>query len=342
MGDSSLPDFGNRPWTPKQMDHIKKMLAQGVDKEDISSRKGPGNSKLSYIEGWKIFEIANETFGIDGWVSSIKHLGLDFAPDQKDGKWYASASCLMTITLKNGVFHEDVGCGDASDRSKAKAIERAKKEAVTDAAKRALRLFGNRLGNCLYDKQFKAVGREHRIVLEAPDGFNVAPSFNPPPIPNQRHQPRHQPNVVAHSGDKSMSNQHMRGEVQASKPPATTKRDELKRVRPESNNLNNEQRPFKATKVHDHQQLGAVNVGKVEVPSGIVPHSTAQAAVDTSNSCDSFVYTMKGTGINFESDGHNENDAPVTCSSNDAKVTEEFDPFASSQDDALFNSIPLM
>jgi hypothetical protein len=31
---------------------------------------------------------------------------------------------------------------------------RAKKEAVTDATKRALRTFGNVLGNCLYDKEY--------------------------------------------------------------------------------------------------------------------------------------------------------------------------------------------
>ena len=31
---------------------------------------------------------------------------------------------------------------------------KAKKEAVTDATKRALRCFGNRLGNCMYDKSF--------------------------------------------------------------------------------------------------------------------------------------------------------------------------------------------
>lgn len=34
------------------------------------------------------------------------------------------------------------------------AYEKARKEAVTDAMKRALRMFGNRLGNCAYDKAF--------------------------------------------------------------------------------------------------------------------------------------------------------------------------------------------
>ncbi len=33
-------------------------------------------------------------------------------------------------------------------------ISQCKKEAVTDAIKRALRNFGNLLGNCLYDKAY--------------------------------------------------------------------------------------------------------------------------------------------------------------------------------------------
>ena len=39
-------------------------------------------------------------------------------------------------------------------RNKAEAMEKAKKEAVTDGIKRCLRSFGNALGNCLYDKAF--------------------------------------------------------------------------------------------------------------------------------------------------------------------------------------------
>lgn len=32
-------------------------------------------------------------------------------------------------------------------------MDKARKEAVTDAIKRALRIFGNNLGNCVYDKE---------------------------------------------------------------------------------------------------------------------------------------------------------------------------------------------
>jgi DNA repair and recombination protein RAD52 len=55
----------------------------------------------------------------------------------------------------SGAFHEDVGYGSAEGmRSKAMSIEKARKEAVTDATKRALKSFGSALGNCINDKDF--------------------------------------------------------------------------------------------------------------------------------------------------------------------------------------------
>lgn len=39
-------------------------------------------------------------------------------------------------------------------KTKGQVFEKAKKEGTTDALKRALRSFGNVLGNCLYDKEF--------------------------------------------------------------------------------------------------------------------------------------------------------------------------------------------
>jgi DNA repair and recombination protein RAD52 len=41
-------------------------------------------------------------------------------------------------------------------RTKGQVFEKAKKEGTTDALKRALRSFGNVLGNCVYDKDFVA------------------------------------------------------------------------------------------------------------------------------------------------------------------------------------------
>lgn len=63
----------------------------------------------------------------------------------------------MRVTLRDGTFHEDVGYGHIENcKGKAAAFEKAKKEGTTDALKRALRSFGNVLGNCIYDKTYLA------------------------------------------------------------------------------------------------------------------------------------------------------------------------------------------
>lgn len=52
---------------------------------------------------------------------------------------------------------KDVGYGHIENcKGKAAAFEKAKKEGTTDALKRALRNFGNILGNCVYDKDYVA------------------------------------------------------------------------------------------------------------------------------------------------------------------------------------------
>lgn len=56
--------------------------------------------------------------------------------------------------MRNGASQEDVGFGMGENRCRGAAIESAKKEAITDARKRALRLFGNALGNSIYDREY--------------------------------------------------------------------------------------------------------------------------------------------------------------------------------------------
>ncbi|XP_013853323.1 DNA repair protein RAD52 homolog isoform X9 [Sus scrofa] len=56
---------------------------------------------------------------------------------------------------QDGSYHEDVGYGVSEGlKSKALSLEKARKEAVTDGLKRALRSFGNALGNCILDKDY--------------------------------------------------------------------------------------------------------------------------------------------------------------------------------------------
>jgi DNA recombination protein Rad52 len=69
--------------------------------------------------------------------------------------------------LKDGTSHEDLGYGTAENmKTKGQALEKARKEAVSDGRKRALRLFGNGLGNCICIFFAKSVHLEPNPLLQ--------------------------------------------------------------------------------------------------------------------------------------------------------------------------------
>ncbi|KAI3614116.1 dna repair and recombination protein rhm52 [Moniliophthora roreri] len=132
-------------------------LNQKLGPEYISQRPGPGGGpKLVYAEGWKVINLANEVFGFNGWSSSIVSLTTDFLDCNEETKRYnVGVTAVVRVTLRDGVYHEDVGYGLLENsKSKGQALDKCKKEAVTDAVKRVLRNFGNLLGNCLYDRSY--------------------------------------------------------------------------------------------------------------------------------------------------------------------------------------------
>lgn len=60
--------------------------------------------------------------------------------DQVGDKYYVGVSAFVKVQLKNGAFHEDIGYGISEGmKSKGLSLEKARKEAVTDGMKRALR-----------------------------------------------------------------------------------------------------------------------------------------------------------------------------------------------------------
>lgn len=140
-------------FSKEEFEGITKKL-EDVEEEDICFRSGVGGTKLAYIEGWRVIKITNDIFGFNGWSTSIISVTTEFI-DIEGGKVNAGVSCIARVTLKDGTFHEDVGFGSAENfKNKAGALEKAKKEAVTDATKRALRQFGYALGLSTYDKEF--------------------------------------------------------------------------------------------------------------------------------------------------------------------------------------------
>ncbi|KAF9077439.1 hypothetical protein BDP27DRAFT_1442092 [Rhodocollybia butyracea] len=154
-GDTSSMNLSKA--TAIKIASLQAKLNRQLGPEYISTRPGPGGGpKLVYVEGWKIINLANEVFGFNGWSSNLVSLTTDFIDYNEETKRYSvGVTAIMRVTLRDGVFHEDVGYGVLENsKTKGPALDKCKKEAVTDGLKRSLRNFGNLLGNCLYDKQY--------------------------------------------------------------------------------------------------------------------------------------------------------------------------------------------
>ncbi|KAK7496217.1 hypothetical protein BaRGS_00012627 [Batillaria attramentaria] len=164
--------FGQEEFSAEEYEAVQQVLRQRLGPEFISQRSGAGGVKLAYIEGWRLIALANETFGFNGWSHSVSNQTVDFV-DHSNGKYFVGVSALVRVQLKDGVYHEDVGYGVSEGmRSKALSLEKARKEAVTDGLKRALKCFGNSLGNCLGDKNYlKCI---HQAPKPQAEMYNVA------------------------------------------------------------------------------------------------------------------------------------------------------------------------
>jgi DNA recombination protein Rad52 len=181
-----------------QLATMQAKLNQRLGPEYISTRQGPGGGKLSYLEGWKAIDLSNEVFGFNGWSSSIVRMDVDFMDESEGHKWSVGVSAVMRITLRDGTYHEDIGYGHCENvKMKHQALEKARKEASTDALKRALRTFGRMLGNCLYDKKFIETASKMKVTAPQYDmnelkRTSAAPQQAPPapaPAPAARATP---------------------------------------------------------------------------------------------------------------------------------------------------------
>jgi len=216
--------FGENPFTEEETSDIGQRLNTKLTKEQISYRVGQGGSKLAYLETFRAVEIANDIFGFNGWCSSVSNFSIDFV-EEVNGKVSCGVSVQVKIQLKDGSYHEDIGYGISENfKSKGQALEKAKKEAVSDGIKRAFRLFGNALGNSIYDK-------EHvKSTQKVPTVNPVAPPTNqpmqPPNIQQNQTIPNPQSQIVHTNPNQSLlSNQviHTSPSNQAApKPPYQT------------------------------------------------------------------------------------------------------------------------
>lgn len=162
-------------YTAQQIATLQSRLEKQLGPEYISTRPGNGGGKVHYLAAEKVINLANEVFGFNGWSSSIQNVQIDFVDENPtNGRINLGLSTIVRVTLKDGTFHEDIGYGHCENtKGKAAAFEKAKKEATTDAMKRALRNFGNVLGNCLYDKDYLSKVSKVKVAPSKWDAENL-------------------------------------------------------------------------------------------------------------------------------------------------------------------------
>ena len=133
---------------------VTEALAQPLDSQLVSQRKGRGGRQFDYIEGHTAIDQANRIFGFGGWgyelVGDVTLRQID-QTDSRTGEVTSTAaySAVVKVSVPGAPARTDVGFQPVTDDS-AEGHETAYKGCVTDALKRALRSFGHRFGNGLY------------------------------------------------------------------------------------------------------------------------------------------------------------------------------------------------
>lgn len=152
----------------KSVDEVGERLRQQLGGEFVSMRKGAGQQEVPYLTGYNAIRLMNDVFGYRGWSTQVIKLEEKFTKEES-GKFTVGSVCTVRITLTGDdgiVFREDVGYGVGLKLpGLLEAMEKAGKEAYTDAFKRAARQFGEVTGNCMYDKVY--LGRIGKLRRQA-------------------------------------------------------------------------------------------------------------------------------------------------------------------------------
>ena len=133
---------------------VTEALAQPLDPQLVSQRKGRGGRKFDYVEGHTAIDQANRIFGFGGWgyelVGDVSLRPIE-QTDSRTGEVTSTPaySAVVRVTVPGAPSRTDVGFQPVAEESP-EGHETAFKGAVTDALKRALRSFGDRFGNGLY------------------------------------------------------------------------------------------------------------------------------------------------------------------------------------------------
>lgn len=149
--------------------HTATILKVPPPPQMVHHLKKGGNFEVAYLQTDDVVERANEIFGYAGWSDTVVDRTIlinELAPPRNSntGKqnWNVVAEARVRVTLRSGVFHEDVGIGSNEQGTRAAALATAIKSAVSDGRKRALKLFGPALGLNLATHATRGVAKRGR------------------------------------------------------------------------------------------------------------------------------------------------------------------------------------
>ena len=180
------PGLGWDRFSPALLERLK----QPLDRNLVSQRQGSGRRMFDYIEGSKVIDQANDIFGYDGWgyeVKEVRYETFDIVNQQTAEIIKQASYCaIVQATVVGAPPRTDIGDCDVTSNTP-DGRETARKGAVTDGLKRALRSFGAQFGNSLYSDDPVDQNRSNRG--QANNGNNApanatpnnAPAAAPPP-----------------------------------------------------------------------------------------------------------------------------------------------------------------
>lgn len=165
-------------------DEQRAMLAQDLPRDAVRRREQAGQS-LSYVEGHYVVSRLNQVLGFDGWSFVLPRGVREVYRGEREGRQGQNVVVLFQADGRleaAGVVREDVGVGvcDANQKALAQGIEKALKEAVTDALKRCAKSLGKSFGLALYDKSWAGVGYSTAtlVMLDEVDGLGTVEGVN--------------------------------------------------------------------------------------------------------------------------------------------------------------------
>lgn len=127
------------------------MLHAPLDATHIRTRPG-GRGLLKYIKGDTAIDAANRIFGFGRWGYKVIARSHEVIEDEKKGRIeFYTADIELFVVGAAFPFPGD-GVGIVTAPFTVEMHEKARKEAATDALKRALRHYGDQFGLSLYDE----------------------------------------------------------------------------------------------------------------------------------------------------------------------------------------------